>query len=220
MYKIIIFTFFTTLLYAKNPNVYAVLGDVIYNNVDSIEKLQNIEAYKDYKLGIKNYVSLVHETKEQGFAIESGDDIESKGKYLSTLRELSKKNDFYIRKAQNSYKNAVENEDSTLFTTLVNSGLIDTEKNKEDILQYYFEHADDINTSGVIQSYLDEDAALKNKQAAQARYKSKKEREAEKIKRIRQNDLEAQKRLEERLQEEVNRKKIEIRENQKKELTK
>ena len=51
------------------------------------------------------------------------------------------------------------------------------------------------------------------------RYKSKAELEAERIKRIREKDKKKQAAIEKSLQEEVDRKKIEIRANQKKELS-
>ena len=220
MYKIIFFLLLTTLLSAKNPNVYAALGDVIYNNVNKIEQLGKLESYKDYRLGITSYVALVAKTKELGFAIESGQELNKKGQYLATLRELSKKNDFYLRKAKYSFNTAIEKEDSALFMSLVNSEIINIEKRKEDILNYYFQHQDDINASGVIQTFLDEDEELRKREAALSKIKTKKERDAEKIRRLRENDLEAQKRLEEKLEAEVIKKKLEIRQQQKKELTK
>jgi len=220
MYKIIFFLFLTTLLSAKNPNVYAALGDVIYDNVHKIEELGKLDSYKDYKLGISSYVALVTKTKELGFAIESGVELSKKGEYLAALRELSKKNDFYLRKAKSSFNTAIEKEDTALFMSLVNSEIIDTEQRKEDILNYYFQHQEDINASGVIQSFLDEDAELRNREAALHRIKSKKERDAEKIRRLRENDLETQKKLEEKLEAEVIKKKLEIRQQQRKELTK
>jgi hypothetical protein len=219
MHKIFIIALLVTLLNAQNPKVYAALGDVIYDNVDNIEKLKDINAYQSYINDIAEYVAEVRQAKEVGLLIESSANHQGKKSYLSTLRRLSKKNDFFIRSVQSNYKNAIDSNNSELFSQIVNSGLIDTNRNKEQILDYYFQHAEDINASGIIQKYLDEDAKLKAKRdAAAARYKTKKMREAEKIKRIRENDLEAQRALEKRLQEEVNKKKLEIRINQKREL--
>lgn len=220
MLKILIITLLATFLSASNPKVYAVLGDVIYNNVENIDKLKELEVYKIYKEDIEKYVAEVNATKIQGYKIESLQDDSEKKAYLTSLRKLSKQNDFFLRSVQNNYKNAINNENNELFSKIINSGLIDTQKNKQDIIDYYFKHAEDINTTGLIQTYLDEDAKLKEKRDADAaRYKTKKMREAEKIRRIRENDLEAQRKLEERLQEEVNKKKLEIRKNQKLELT-
>lgn len=221
MYKILIITLLTTLLNASYPKVYSALGDVIYENAEKIEKLEDIEIYSIYKVDIEKYVTEVNKTKEEGFTLESAADKEAQKAYLTSLRALSKQNDFFTRSAQSNYKNAIKEENSFLFSQLINTGLIDTQKHKEEIIDYYFKHAEDINASGVIQSYLDEDALLKEKKDAQsAKYKTKKMLEAEKIKRIRQNDIDAQKKLEKKLQDEVNKKKLQIRTDQKKELTK
>jgi len=221
MYKILIISLLTTLLLASNPKIYSALGDVIYGNVDKIEKLKDIEVYSLYKSDIIKYVSEVNETKKKGFALEISPSKDAQKAYLESLRELSKKNDFFVRSAQSNYKKAMKDENNLLFSKLINSGIIDTQKNKQEIINYYFKHSDDINASGIIETYINEDALLKKKQSKQkAKYKTKKMREAEKIKRIRQNDIDAQKELEKKLQDEVNKKKLEIRKNQKIELTK
>jgi len=72
MKNITFLTFFTTLLFSSNPAVYSALGDVIYDNVNGIEKLSQIEEYADYKEKIQQYVSEVDTTKRAGFLIEKG----------------------------------------------------------------------------------------------------------------------------------------------------
>ena len=222
MIKIFLFiSILTTLLLAKNPLAYAVLGDIIYNNVDNIEKLKEIDAYKLYEAEITKYVKDVHEAKENGLLVESPASVISKKEYLATLRELTKVNDYFTRSANASFVLAMKNENNVLFSQMVNSGLIDTQLHKKEILDYYFEHSEDINPSGVIQVYLDDDAKLKEKKEALAkRYKSKVMLEKEKIERIRKNDKLEQERLEQELQKEVKKKKLEIREHQKSELAK
>ncbi|QSZ40881.1 hypothetical protein GJV85_01715 [Sulfurimonas aquatica] len=219
MYKIIILTILVTLLNAQNPKPYSALGDVIYDNVQKIDSLKKIKYYKVYIKDIKAYVKDVKKTKKIGFEIESGKSKNSNKEYLNKLRELSKRNDYFMRSAVTSYDNAVKNQDSTLFAQLINSGLIDTQSRKQEIIDYYFLHSEDINIEGVIQEFLDEDAKLKaKKEAEQKRYKTKKQREAAKIKRIRENDRAAQERLERELELELSRKKMKIREDQKLEL--
>lgn len=219
MKTIILFISLTLFVYASYPRAYSALGDVIYENVDKIEKLQDLEEYKLYTQEIQEYVSKVQKTKEKGFMLENPESSVDKKEYLSSLRALSKQHDFFLRTANANYKKSLDEQNSRLFSKLINSGLIDTQKNKEEIMEYYFKHSEDINASGVIQSYLDEDAKLKAKRdAAAARYKSKKMIEAQKIKRLRQNDIQEQEELERKLQEEVSKKKKEIRQNQKREL--
>ena len=211
----------STLLLAQNPIAFAALGDVIYDNVDKIEKLKNIDEYKIYDTKIDNYVQEVKKAKEEGFALENGSDTVSRKAYLNKLRELVKTNDFFVRSVASSYEAAKKDENSRLFSQIINTGLLDTQERKKEIIDYYFAHQEDMNTTGLIQSYLDEDAKLRaKKEAQQKRIISKKEREAERIRRIRENDKREKERLEKKLQEELKKKKEQIREYQKEELSK
>ena len=217
----IYFLLLTTLLYAQNPIAFAALGDVIYDNVDKIEKLKNIDEYKIYDEKIDKYVKDVKKAKEEGFALENGSTAVTRKAYLNKLRSLAKTNDFFVRSVASSYDAAKRDQNSRLFSEIINTGLLDTDERKKEIIDYYFAHAQDMNTTGLIQSYLDEDAKLRAKKEAQLkRYKSKKEREAERIRQIRENDKREKERLEKKLQEELQKKKEEIREYQKEELSK
>ena len=220
MKKTIILFLFATLLMAENPKVYSALGDVIYDNVGKIEKLQTIDSYKMYDEKIEKYARDVAQVKIIGFSLDSGDKSVDKMSYLKNLRVLSKENDFFIRNSKAAFNTSIKEENSKLFSEIINTGLIDTDKYKDEIINYYMFHAEDINSSGVIQAYLDEDEALRKQRLANMKkYKSKAQREAEKIKRIRDKDRQKQAEIEKSLQEEVDRKKIEIRANQKKELS-
>jgi len=221
MYKIILFFFLTTLLLAKNPEPFAALGDVIYNNAPKIEKLKKIGAFKSYAKEIDDYVQRVNKVKKEGFVLEYNTTPKRRSNYLVKLRELAKKNDYFTHMVELFYKNALETENSDLFSKLINSGLLDTDEHKKEIINYYFAHQAEINPHGLIQSYLDEDAKLRAKREAQRkRYMSKKEREALRIKEIRERDRRQKELLEKRLDEELKEKKKEIREYQKKELSK
>ena len=219
MKKIIIILFCTTFLLADNPIVYSALGDVIYNNVGKINNLKTISQYNSEINKIDEYVSSVEKTKKNGFSIQRGEKKIDKMDYLEHLRELSITNDYFVRSAKNNFKSSLSNEDSVLFSKIINSGLVDTQKYKEKIINYYFAHSEDINASGVIQAYLDEDKELRVKKETQMKlYQTKKMREEAKIKRIRKNDKEKQEALEKKLEAEVKAKKIQIREEQKSEL--
>lgn len=221
MKKLLILSFLTTLLFAKNPNVYAVLGDVIYNNAENIEKLESIDQFSIYKQKIQNYIADVKATKEKGFKIEAGDTSVNKKEYLESLRNLSKDNDFFVRTVNKFYTSSMRYENSKLFLQTVNSGLVDVEQNKQDIIDYYYVHKEDINASGVIQTMLDEDAALKAKKDNELKNRqSKKEREQERIKQIREKDKQEQEALENKLQKELEKKKEQLRKEQKIELQK
>lgn len=221
MYKILLFLLLPLLVFAQNPKVYSALGDVIYDNVQDIAKLAKIDEYKIYSAKIKKYVNAVVLTKRMGFSIENEELGVDKKAYLNRLRELSKDNDFFLRLVDRSFKESLKNQNSLLFYSVINSGLLNTQKYKKDIIDYYFKHSDEMNTTGLIQQYLDEDAKLKAKREAQKRrYKSKKQRELERIRRIRQKDKEQQERLEKELDEKLRKEKEKIREYQKEELSK
>ena len=219
MKKIFFLTLFTTLLFSNNPAVYSALGDVIYDNVKGIEKLSEIEEYLVYKDKIIKYVAEVDTTKRAGFLIEKGNKNIDKKSYLNNLRKFSKSNDFFTRSARNNFLESMEKENSKLFSALVNSGLIDTKKYKNDIVTYYLFHMDEINPEGTIQEIIDNDEALKNKKVKKRVYRSKKQIQQAKIKRIRENDKKRQAAIEKRLQERVNKEKTEIIDYQKKELS-
>ncbi|QOP42774.1 hypothetical protein FJR45_01935 [Sulfurimonas sediminis] len=220
MHKILFLLILTTLLAAQNPKAFSALGDIVYNNIDKIQKLTNIDEYAPYEKKIQEYAAAVKKLKKEGFSLDEGV-VKDKMHYLNRLRELSRTNDFFVRSVKRNLDLAIENENSKLFTKLANSGLIDEKRSKNKILDYYFAHSDDVNTTGIIQKYLDEDKKL---QAKKERKKSllqrKKERELEKIQRIRKKDKLEQKKLEEQLNKEVQKKKLQIREEQKKELSK
>jgi hypothetical protein len=204
-----------------NPTIYSVLGDGVYNNVGNIVKLKEIPAYMDEKDKISSYVQEVYATKKIGHALENGDVSIDKLVYLNKLRELSKENDNYIRSVHSNFRASMSNGDSDLFSSLINSGLIDTRRYKDEIINYYIGHVEEINPEGVIQDFINEDKYLKKEAAAnQKLYKSKQQRQKDKIQRIREQDAIEQKALEQSIQKEVDQKKSEIRENQIKELSK
>jgi len=202
----------------KAPNVYSALGDVIYSNVDKIVKLQELDTFKSFSEKINIYAKNVEKSKAIGFDIESGNKNVDEVTYLETLRTLSKENDYFVRSVKSAYKSSIEKQDNQLFLQTVNSGLLNTDKKRDQIVEYYLKHSQDINASGVIQRYLDEDAKLKIKKKSYDYAKAKKLRDEAKIRRIREEDRKKQAELEKELTEEVQQKKIEIRENQKKEL--
>ena len=221
MYKLLLLTFMLTLLSASNPKPYAALGNIIYDNVQRIGTLQTLSSHELYRDDISKYVQEVEVTKEQGYALEVGNAKISKKEYLIKLRKLSKTNDYFLRSIKTSYENSMHTNNYDLFSEIINCDLIDTEKNKDEIINYYYEHQEDINASGVIEDFLDEDAKLKAlKDSQKKKYKTKKMLEEEKISRIRSNDKKSREDLEVKLQNDLKDKKLEIRENQKKELSK
>ncbi|WP_373004630.1 hypothetical protein [Sulfurimonas sp.] len=221
MIKLVTLALLATFLMAQNPKVYSALGDVIYDNVENIEKLKDISEFSQFEKKIDSYVKEVYKAKDIGYAIEAGDKNIDKKKYLETIRELSKTNDFFHRTTVSSYKSSIINQDNILFSKTINSGLIDTKKYKAEILEYYFAHCPEMNASGVIQKYLDEDEMLEQKQNLSRKPAlSKKQIQEAKIKRIREKDKAKQESIQKTLEEELIKKKSDIRKEQVEELTK
>lgn len=222
MHKYIYFTLLIiNSLYAQNPKPYAELGDTIYDNVDKIENLKKVGDYYLFKNDIDRYVKEVKKTKKEGFSLTKNSSPAKKREYLNKLRKLSKDNDYYIRAVNNSFKESIKDNNTTLFLQIIQSRLIDPAAYKKPIIKYYYAHSSDINKTGVIQKILSEDNELKAKEAAlRKKAMNKKKREEEKIKRIRLKDKLQQEKLEKKLDEAVEKKKVQIREEQKKELIK
>ena len=220
MQKLLFITLLTTFLYANNPLPYAALGDVIYDNVETIAHLKTIESYDVYKDDIEKYVSDVQATKEMGYELQKKTSNILKKEYLNKLRELSKKNDYYLRSIQTNYKESMKNNNYKLFSQIINNKLIDVQKHKKEIIDYYYAHQDNIDKEGVIEDLLNEDAKLRAlKEAQKKHYKTKKQLEAERIQRIRENDRAERLKIEEDLEKDLNKKKEEIRKLQIKELS-
>lgn len=219
MKKLIIATLMTLQLFAqgsvisKNPFIYSALGDKIYNNINNIEKLQFMLEYETDKNKIKKYVKDVKEIKEIGFKIQNEDKTIDKGAYLKALRKLSSINDYYVNKINDNLISSIKSQDNILFLNSVNSGLMDISKNKKSIIKYYNAHKDDINATGILKSIIDQ----YNKKPVRKGL-TKAQLEKIEIDRIRKKDKAHQEAIERSLEEEVIRKKIEIRKIQKKEL--
>jgi len=216
MIKVMIISILATLLFAQNPSVYSAIGDEIYNNVEAIDKLKSLSAYPYEEEKITKYVIDVKKSKKNGFKIESGSKEISASDYLKTLRRLVKVNDSFIRKVNSMFERSLKDENSLLFIEMVNSGLLDTKPRQKEIMDFYINHQDDIDPSGVIQTFLDEDAELRRRQAYWL--EAKKRKEAARVKYLREKDRAEEEALNQKLTEEVKEKKKAIRAHQKQEL--
>jgi len=204
-------TLLLSLLNASNPTIYSALGDIIYNDVEKIERLQSIEEYTQYHSDIVQYAKEVEKTKELGLQIESEPTKSRSKEYLARLRKLSKEHDCHLRAADALYKESLDESNIELFLRMINSGLIDTVAKKDEILEFYFKNIEDMNSSGVIQKYLDEDANLQEMRDAHLAQRAINTKEQKcKTQKVRQRDIEAHKELEQRLQDKVEKKKVQI----------
>lgn len=211
---------FTQSLFSQNlnPVVYAALGDNIYNNASKINNLQYLKEFQIYKDQIITYSKDVEAAKTMGFAIEEGNDSINKGVYLKKLRALSKTNDFFINTVNSNFKFSIKNEDNELFVNSVDSGLIDISRHGNKIKSYYKSHENDINEYGTVLNKLVPTYGPKTHKEKTLRGPTKKEIQDAKMRRIRQKDKAKQESIQKALEDELIRKKVNIRNVQKKEL--
>ena len=200
----------------ENPKVYTSLGNEIYANVSAIENLKQIEKYQFFIEKIDIYVKKVKKTKAFGYEVASGNRSNFKLDYLKQLREHKKVNDYFVRSAHDTLKLAIDTKDNALFIDIVNSGLVNTRANQKQIMNYYTIHSSEIDPKGIIQTFLDEEYALKN--TKQYKPKTKAELQKEKVARLRRNDKLDAEALEKRLSEELRLKKEKIIQEQEREL--
>ena len=219
MKKLIIYTLLTIQLFAQStatphePFIYSSLGDKIYNNVQSIEKLKSRLEYELDKDKITKYIKDIEETKIIGLKIHKNSVLLDKTTYLEKLRELSIINDYYVNKITDNLISSINSKDNILFLKSVNSGLLNIEKNKKAIIKYYYENNESIDSVGILKNIIDKH----NKKPI---FKGLTNAQLEKIEidRIRKKDQAKQKAIEKALEEETIRKKIEIRKAQKEAL--
>ncbi|MCF6331289.1 MAG: hypothetical protein L3I99_07060 [Sulfurimonas sp.] len=221
MKKLIITALLTLQLFAQNttilqnPFTYSALSDEIYNNVNNIEKLQFMPEYETDITKIKNYVKDVQETKNKGYKIEDKEKNIDNSFYLKALRKLSLTNNYYVNKINNDLFNSIKNIDNDLFLKSVNSGLVIMPNNKKSIIEYYHANKNNIEATGILKSIIDE--YNDNKKPIQKGLTDAQLNKLE-ITRIRKRDKIKQAAIERSLEEEVVRKKIEIRKIQKEKL--
>lgn len=219
--QIFIFLFMlSTSLLATNPTIYSTLGDTIYNNVKNIESLKEISHYNEHKEKINDYIADLNITKNLGFDVESGKKADLNLDYLQMLRKQAKVNDYFNRTVNQDFIKAIKTKDDNLFISVVNSGILDTKKNKNKIMAYYKEHKKNISADGIIQKYLNEEKSKNLKRNKHTKSKAQREKlsKESRIERIRENDILKQEALERKLEKELQEKKKLIREAQEKEL--
>jgi len=202
----------------ENPVVYAALGDTIYNNVDKINELQYLPEYQVYLDDIATYVKNVHEAKAMGYKIEEGDKTVSQSDYLKRLRKLSKTNDFFVHNIKNNFKYALKHSDNKLFVSSIDSGLVNIGRYYQDIKKYYKKHENEIDEYGDILGKLIATYTPKVVKEKAFRGPTKKEVQAAKMRRIRQKDRQKQEAMQRALEEELIKKKVQIRKIQKEEI--
>ena len=206
-------------LFASNPTIFAALGDTIYDNAPKIEKLKKFHEYEPFLEKIDKYIKEVDATKKLGFAVENGSQKDAARIYLKKLRQLAKTNDFFVRSANAVFKKALATKNYELLMDILDTGLIDIERNKERLLEFYRANKDSFKPRGVFGRIVAEDELRKKSKNTKEYYERlKKLREQEKIRRLREKDKKRQEELQKRLEQELEKKKEQIQKEQIEEL--
>lgn len=205
--------FCTNIQAEDNPKPYCKIGDIIYSNQNHINNLQYFSRYKIFNTKIKSYVNEVEKTKQIGYKL--GDNKKDALSYLKRLRVLLKTNDFFLRTIENDFNEAIKKDDVALFTTTLQTHLVDTQTQKAKILSFFKKHKDEVPVLDSVTKLLEEEARIRQRNSI---VKTKKQIEQERLERIRKDDLKKQKEFEKHLSQELDRKKEKIRKEQEKEL--
>ena len=218
MKNIVFLLLFSTLAFATNPKVYSSLGNEIYDSLDNVMKLKSISEFNRASKDIIKYKKDVLKAKQIGFDIESGKTTVDKRNYLITLRELGKKRELYIKDVNMMLKKSMKSQNSEKFNDLIETGLVDTDRYKKEILNYYSTHKSEVTLSPNMKTLLDAERKAQKSRAKRKMDNSAESLNAKRVKRIRASDKREQELLEKNLQKESDEKKLEIRNNHRREL--
>ncbi|NPA65435.1 MAG: hypothetical protein GXO11_00990 [Epsilonproteobacteria bacterium] len=187
-----LFFFLTTLLYSKNPTLFKEFGDPLYNNIEKIEKLKQIDSPHILKKEIKNYLENVKKVKEFGNTLSSVDQ-KSKSEYFKKLRELATQNDIYVEKAQKLFDLAIQENDLEMFSELLQTGLIDLRRHEKEIFDFYKSE----NKEFLKKNYIDDIDAYKKL------FKNIGDKEKKTLNELRLDDLKYQNAIQKKLQKAI-----------------
>ena len=226
MKKYLILLTLSLSLFAQNPKSFAALGDVLYNDVDKFENLKEMASMQEFRMSIDAYIVSANETKKMGFAIDAKNAEDSKDgpvdgtEYLKALRQLSTEHDAIIVNSRTRFKEAMGDEDSETINGMINCGVIDPDDYKDELVHYYEEFYEDQNLSTLEAMYADYTANLKKDDNATRLSEAQREarENEEQIQRMRETNRLKQESLERSVQEEKEREKKKVLNEQKKEL--
>jgi hypothetical protein len=205
-------------LYAQNPLIYAALGDVIYNDVDKFGQLADLAAMHDYKPEIDDYLKSVEKSKKTGFAVDSNDESVDAKAYLKELRLLSTKHDAIVLNAHKRFEEAMQDEDSETITSMIKIGIVNPQEYKNQLVQYYEDYAEDQNLSIIEPMYKEYKFNLACEENASQTGSAEVTKNEEVVNRMRASDKASKEALTRSVNEECEREKKNVMQEQKKAL--
>ena len=209
---------FLSTLFAANPSIYAALGDKLYDNAFKVKNLKQLSEYKPFEQKIDDYLDELEEAKKLGFAIEKGERPDAAKAYLEKLRKLAKTNDFFLRSANAVFEKGLQKGDVYLVMMMLDLGIVDAQRYKRQLLDFYNRHKGSFTPEGVYLELLRQEAKKNAKMSDEEYAKLKRLKEQEKIKKLRKKDKERQEELQKRLEQELKMKKRQIEKEQLRQL--
>lgn len=220
MKKYLLLLTMTLSLFAQNPKSFAALGDVIYDDIAKFEQLKQMPSMQEFTPEIDSYIALAKQTKKMGFAVDAKESDVNAKEYLKALRQLSTEHDVIIINSRTRFQEALSDEDGETINAMVNNGVIKTEDYEAELIRYYEEFNEDQNLSSLEVMYNHYISTLKkddNRSSLSAAQKEARENEA-RIKRMREQNKAKIEALETSVQEEKEREKQKVLNEQKREL--
>lgn len=154
---------------AENPKIYSGLGDMIYDNMESMSRLSDIKAMAKYNESIDAYLEKCQEVRKNGFDLEKNKPtpVETKA-YLNSLRSLEKEHAYYLRMTNAALLQAIHNNDYETYSELIKSGLIDIEKNSDNIIGFYLQNRNENNSLVEVEDFMKYQEELKKRENQEA----------------------------------------------------
>ncbi len=218
MKKYLFSLIFSLALYAQNPVSFSALGDVIYNDIAKFEQLKELASMRDYIPVIDKYIEAAEKSKTMGFAVDTKKPSVTAKAYLDELRTLSAEHDSIMLGARQRFEEAMQDEDSETLTKLIMIGIIDPLAYNSQLIQYYEEFAEEQNLSVIEPLYSDYERTLANDQNASKNVNSEALKKEELLKRMRATEKARSDALARSVNEESEREKQKVMNEQKKEL--
>lgn len=187
MLKWFLFAAIAVLGLAENPKIYSGLGDLIYDDMESMSRLSDIKAMTKYNESIDTYLEKCQTVRQSGFDLEKNKPTPAETKaYLNRLRSLEKEHAYYLRMTNTALLQAIQTNDYETYSELIKSGLIDIETNSEDIVGFYLQNRNEHNVLAEVEDFMKYQEELKkreNQEEAQRQslYRSYKQRRINQI---------------------------------------
>ena len=210
---------FSLTLFAQNPKSFAALGDVIYDDAETFEKLKTLPSMQVFSAAIEKYIADAKQTKKLGFLVDAKDKSIDAKTYLAELRKLSVEHDTIMENSTKHFKEALSDEDGETINAMIIYGVIDTDDYKKQLINYYEEFNEDQNLSSLNAFYLKHLSTLvKDKSASLTEAQREKLENEANIKRMRAKNEAKDAAFTKSVQDEKTKEKKKVLDTQKKEL--